>query len=314
MRLKELNSWIISIGLHGLLFMAAIFTWKTNKIINPDPSISVDIIAENAQDIGNSAQMADQQNQLSQEESTNTPQSQASEIAPPPPPPSEPIVQQAPKPIETSAPKPLEALKALISKPQPKPAPTIPTPKPAPIQKAPTPTPQPQTPIKKVITAPQKPISKAPIQNNDIDYRFDIPAAQKSSSGVNSGVKNAPKLTSSGQTSKGQGQGAGKRLQSGLENVLRDQVKRCWVEPADLSDKQSLLVELQIELNENGTLMRVPKLIYPSSKSGASASLLVAIDNAIRATKQCAPYVLPPDRYAEWQNFTFRFDPQKLRH
>ena len=133
--------------------MAAIFTWKTNKIINPDPSISVDLIAENAQDIGNSAQMADQQNQLSQEESTNTPQSQASEIAPPPPPPSEPIIQQTPKPIETSAPKPLEALKALISKPQPKPAPTIPTPKPAPIQKTPTPTPQPQTPIKKAITA-----------------------------------------------------------------------------------------------------------------------------------------------------------------
>lgn len=308
MRLKELNSWIISIGLHGLLFMAAIFTWKTSKIINPDPSISVDIIAQQAQDIGNSSQMADQQNQLSQEESKTAPQSQSVET--PPPPPSEPIVQQAPKPIETSTPKPLEALKALISKPQPKPAQK----EPAPIQKAPQPNPQPQTPIKKAISAPQKPISKSPIQNDNIDYRFDIPAAQKSSSGVNSGVKNAPRMTASGQTSKGQGQGAGKRLQSGLENVLRDQVKRCWVEPADLSDKQSLLVELQIELNENGTLMRVPKLIYPSSKSGASASLLVAIDNAIRATKQCAPYVLPSDRYAEWQNFTFRFDPQKLRH
>ncbi len=312
MRLKELNSWIISIGLHGLLFMAAIFTWKTNKIINPDPSISVDIIAENAQDIGNSAQMADQQNQLSQEEGTNTPQSQTSEIAPPPPPPSEPIVQQTPKPIETSAPKPLEALKALITKPQPKPTPTNPTPKTAPIQK--TPSPQPQTTIKKAITAPQKPINKLPMNNDNIDYRFDIPAAQKSSSGVNSGVKNAPRLTSSGQTSKGQGQGAGKRLQSGLENVLRDQVKRCWVEPADLSDKQSLLVELQIELNENGTLMRQPKLIYPASEINVSSSLKVAIDNAKRATKQCAPYVLPPDRYAEWQNFTFRFDPQKLRH
>lgn len=309
MRLKELNSWIISLGLHGLLFMAAIFTWKTSKIINPDPSISVDIIAQQAQDIGNSSQMADQQNQLSQEESKTAPQSQSVET-PPPPPPSEPIVQQAPKPIETSTPKPLEALKALISKPQPKPAQK----EPSPIQKTPQPNPQPQTPIKKAITAPQKPISKAPIQNDNIDYRFDIPAAQKSSSGVNSGVKNAPRMTASGQTSKGQGQGAGKKLQSSLENVLRDQVKRCWVEPADLSDPQSLLVELQIELNDNGTLLRPPKLKYPASKSGASSSLLVAIDNAIRATKQCAPYVLPPDRYAEWQNFTFRFDPQKLRH
>ena len=313
MRLKELNSWIISLGLHGLLFMAVIFTWKTNKIINPDPSISVDIIAEHAEDIGNSSQMADQQNQLSHEENIIAPQSQTAETTPPPPPP-EPILQPSPKPIENTAPKPLEALKALISKPQPKPAPITPQPKQAPVQKPPQPQPQIQQPVKKAITPPQKQISKLPIPNDNIDYRFDIPAAQKSSSGVNSGVKNAPRMTASGQTSKGQGQGAGKKLQSSLENVLRDQVKRCWVEPADLSDPQSLLVELQIELNENGTLLRPPKLKYPNSKSGASASLLVAIDNAIRATKQCAPYVLPPDRYAEWQNFTFRFDPQKLRH
>ena len=308
MRLKELNSWIISIGLHGLLFMAVIFTWKTNKIFNPDPSISVDIVAEQAQDIGNSAQMADQQNQLSKEETEVTPQSQSVETAPPPPP-TEPIVQRAPTPVENTAPKPLEALKALISKPQPKPEPINNQSKQAPVQK---PQQAVQQPIKKAIPA-QKPISKLPNPNN-IDYQFDIPAATKSSSGVNSGVKSAPRLTASGQTSKGQGQGAGKRLQSSLENVLRDQVKRCWAEPADLSDPQSLLVELQIELNENGALLRPPKLKYPNSKSGASASLLVAIDNAIRATKQCAPYVLPPERYAEWQNFTFRFDPQKLRH
>jgi hypothetical protein len=38
---------------------------------------------------------------------------------------------------------------------------------------------------------------------------------------------------------------------------------------------------------------------------------LVAIDDAMRAVRQCAPFSLPADRHAQWRLVNFDFDARK---
>jgi membrane protein involved in colicin uptake len=141
---------------------------------------------------------------------------------------------------------------------------------------------------------------------------FDIAAATANASGVNAGGRRAPQLSkSAGSATKARGSGS--RLQGNLAGALRQQIKNCWYEPADLSNPQRLIVEIAIELSPDGNLARPPRLVTPASRSGADSTLLIAIDNAIRAARQCAPYDLPSDRYDEWQSFNFRFDPREMR-
>jgi hypothetical protein len=101
-------------------------------------------------------------------------------------------------------------------------------------------------------------------------------------------------------------------LTGDLEAALRAQLKDCWQEPADMSNPRSLLVVVSIDLGMDGRLMRDPVLVTPSSKAGASASLVVAIDNAVRAVRDCSPFTLPPDRYETWRQVRFSFDPRRM--
>jgi hypothetical protein len=93
---------------------------------------------------------------------------------------------------------------------------------------------------------------------------------------------------------------------------LRAQLKDCWAEPADLSNAASLIVDVNIELSIDGRLVGAPILARPSSRAGASNALAVAIDNALRAVNQCAPFTLPPDRYEQWRQVRFSFDPRRM--
>jgi hypothetical protein len=79
-----------------------------------------------------------------------------------------------------------------------------------------------------------------------------------------------------------------------------------------MSNPARLQVVVSIDLGLDGRLMRDPVLVTPSSRAGADPTLLVAIDNALRATRQCAPYNLPPDRYETWRQVRFSFDPKRM--
>ena len=118
-------------------------------------------------------------------------------------------------------------------------------------------------------------------------------------------------MTASGQAAPQGRAGGGSQLTGDLEAALRRQIYSCWLEPAQTSGLDRLVVEIQIELGTDGRLVREPKLIRPSSRLGADGALLVAIDNALRAARQCAPFDLPQDRYSQWRLVNFSFDKRK---
>ena len=97
-----------------------------------------------------------------------------------------------------------------------------------------------------------------------------------------------------------------------LEAALRAQIANCWRAPADLSNPGRLAVTVHIELAVDGRLASEPVLISPASRAGADGTLLVAIDSALRAVRQCAPFTLPADRYESWRSVNFNFDPRTM--
>lgn len=218
--------------------------------------------------------------------------------------------------------------------PSPEPVPADSPPPPAaptqqPVQKAPPPKPAPASPLKAAATptAPAKASSQkatvaaqiAPSLPSKADTKskaqpkpeptFDFAAASAAASRANSGGRTAPKLAATGQSAKQGRAGGGTLLAGDLENALRAQIYQCWQEPADASAR--LIVTIQIELGPDGNLVTEPKLIQPASRAGADGRLLVAIDNAIRAVRQCAPFSLPDDRYTQWRLVNFKFDKRK---
>ncbi len=282
--------------------MLLLLTWQHQSIFDPNIAVSVELVSQEASGLGPEITPQTAQNDTKTPDQTeNIEANQAANIAPreqtaPPP---EPAPAPVPEPPKTA----LDFAKSLnpFKKAETPQKPVNPSPAPAP-QKAAQPPPTPkQNPVKK------------PDKNYDLASQFDFAAATNASSGVNSGAQYNPKLSTGGVKQSGKKKGGGSKLTGDLESALRNQVKECWAEPADLSDPQSLLVEVAMDLQINGALAKPPKLVKPTSKAGASASLVVAIDNAMRAAKQCAPYSLPKDRYEEWASFTFRFDPKIMR-
>jgi outer membrane biosynthesis protein TonB len=259
---------------HVGLVAIGLISWQAAPRFTPEAVISVDLVADEASVIGpNTAP------------ETASPGEETSDAP------------EAPDPVSDAVPE------ASQEQPAPQKAPDQPeqpklTPKAAP-QKA-------QAPASAPAKAPTKPPAQAPPPP-----QFDFAAASAAASGADSGGRRAPKLTASGQAAKQGRAGGGSQLTGDLEAALRRQIYSCWLEPAQTSGLDRLVVEVQIELAADGRLVREPKLIRPSSRLGADGALLVAIDNALRAVRQCAPFNLPQDRFSQWRLVNFSFDKRK---
>jgi hypothetical protein len=89
------------------------------------------------------------------------------------------------------------------------------------------------------------------------------------------------------------------------QNALSAQVQRCWNIPKGWKDPRQVSVTIRFRLNRDGTLNGKPDIVeFPASPLGKASA-----DNAVIAVGQCAPYHLPPDKYAQWNDVQLRFTP-----
>lgn len=300
-----------SILLHMGFLVVALLAWQTTPKVAPEDVVAVDIISERASAVGPQIEPQAEQSGAQTPDPAPLPQDLAPaqssplpepQIAPPlsvPEPDPEPRPQPAPAPAplpKANVIPPLPPIRPALPKPV-----TKPTPPPPPVTK-----PRPAA-AKPKANAPAKPQTRA-----SAPEKFDIASAMKEASGADSGGRRTPGLTSSGKSGRLGKAGGGVTLTGDLEAALRAQIKECWAEPADMSNRDRLQVVISIDLGLDGRLMRDPVLVRPSSRAGADPTLLVAIDNALRATRQCAPYNLPPDRYETWRQVRFSFDPKRM--
>jgi hypothetical protein len=110
-------------------------------------------------------------------------------------------------------------------------------------------------------------------------------------------------------------QGAGNQTlaTADLVDAIKGQIYRCWSPPAGAPNASDLVVDFDLQLNPDGTVMGRPQLSGSSAAAMGNPYTRAAAEAASRAIYQCAPYKLPATRYSEWKEINpLRFDPREM--
>jgi outer membrane biosynthesis protein TonB len=195
------------------------------------------------------------------------------EVKPPEPP---------PKPAEKPQPQQLQAL------PQPKPPEPVEALKPAEKPKPPEP--------KK---ATQEDFAKL-LKNLETNKKTDAPKtdAKADSKQPAQVASQAPSLSN--------------RLTISEEDLLRRQIQQCWNMPVGARDAQNLIVEVIITVNPDRTVQNAE--VVDKSRMATDSFYRAAGEAALRAlySPKCSPLELPADKYDQWKQIDFTFDPRDM--
>ena len=110
-------------------------------------------------------------------------------------------------------------------------------------------------------------------------------------------------------------QGAGNQTlaTADLVSALQSQIYKCWSPPVGAPNAADLVVDFDLQLNADGTVLGRPQLTGNSANAMANPYTRAAAEAANRAIYQCAPYKLPPARYSDWKQINpLRFDPRQM--
>jgi colicin import membrane protein len=93
-----------------------------------------------------------------------------------------------------------------------------------------------------------------------------------------------------------------------LKSQLAGQLKQCWHLPGGGGGIETTVVTLRWRLKPDGSLDGLPQVVRPQS----GPVFQIAAEAAVRAVTRCAPFSLPPDKYAVWQSVEWNFDPREM--
>jgi len=98
------------------------------------------------------------------------------------------------------------------------------------------------------------------------------------------------------------------REQDLLKAQLSGQLKRCWHLPGGGGGIETTVVTLKWRLKPDGSLDGLPQVVRPQS----GPVFQIAAEAAVRAVTRCAPFNLPPEKYAVWRTVEWNFDPRDM--
>jgi len=96
------------------------------------------------------------------------------------------------------------------------------------------------------------------------------------------------------------------------KDAIRSQLIKCWDPPMGAKDAPNLLVDLHVEMGEDGAVTDV-KFTGDESRYNSDSFFRAAVDSARRAVKRCSPLKnLPADKYGSWKDMVLSFDPKDI--
>jgi len=100
------------------------------------------------------------------------------------------------------------------------------------------------------------------------------------------------------------------RLGADVITRLKSHIQPCWNPPSAIEGASSLIVDIIVELNEDGEVIKVR--IKDILRYNADKAFRLAANAAERAFQQCSPLIPPlsPEDYEKWKTLNFRFDPR----
>jgi hypothetical protein len=98
-----------------------------------------------------------------------------------------------------------------------------------------------------------------------------------------------------------------------LKSALQSQIAQCWSPPVGAPHPEQLVVNYELFLNQDGSVAQPPQLAANSAAAEQGNPFMrAAVESARRAIYTCAPYKLPADRYGQWRDITFTFNPADM--
>ena len=212
--------------------------------------------------------------------------------APPPPPDTTPAKPEpAPRVAEAVAPPPPPTI------PEPSAAPPPPPPKPAQVATLkPRPKPEPEPLIEEKPEPPNllESLLKSVIESTQHEIKLEQKQAKAAP------VETPPEVVSTSRVTD-------EPLSSSVSDAIRRQVEDKWNVPAGAANAGDLAVEIRILLMPDGEVRRA-EIVDQARLSDAFYRTMA--ESARRAVLQASPLRdLPPDRYEDWREITFRFRP-----
>ena len=313
------RSFFISIGLHlGIVALAVVGLPSLNRPLPEDqPLVMMEIVQTVPQTNLNQGSEVSTANQEQQAAQRKTP--------PPPPPKPAPVEPKAPaKPTPKAADPAAEIIPEKIQK-KPKPAeaqPPLP-PKSKPVQTAAQkmPTKLPKLPPKRVnklarqnklfkqradaLTGVMQNLAKAKAVNDDAEKKRREQERKKAAEKLNNSLSAA-----AGDVLKAPEKPAVGPL--GLSDIdrLRAHLSKCWDPPIGAAGSDTLIVDIIVSLDRDGRVLSAK--VDNNVRFNTDRIFKVAAEEAIRATRECSPLPLPPEKYEQWKSFIFVFDPRFL--
>ena len=203
----------------------------------------------------------------------------------PEPPKPQPPPEAKPEPPKAEAPKP----------PEPKPEP----PKPQEAKAEPEP-PKPPPP------KPEPPKKKEEVMSDELLRNLAKRSPTRTPEEAPKQVAAAPPAASSQPIAP-----LGPQLTTSELDLIKQQLRECWLIPAGARDAKNLAPEFRVYMNQDGTIRLATQL---NSERNSDPFFQAAAEAAARALRnpRCQPLKLPREKYDQWQTFTITFDPKDL--
>ena len=223
-----------------------------------------------------------------------------SSAAPPPPPPEPPKPEVKPEPTPPPPPPP-------VPKPEAKPEPNPPPPPPKPEHKPKPPEKSPQPAFDQLMKQLDKPQKQDPAKFDSLLKNLAKTDAAKTDESKPQHNKVAAAAAPSSQPKAP----LGSQLSASEIDLIREQIARCWNVPAGARDAKDLVVEVRVQLNQDGTVRQAQ--VVDQGRMG-DPLYRAAAESARRAfyNPQCTPLKLPPEKYGIWKDLVVDFNPKDI--
>lgn len=104
-----------------------------------------------------------------------------------------------------------------------------------------------------------------------------------------------------------------KALSISERDAIRSQIAKCWNVPAGAKDAHELIVVLVLDLEQDGTVIKVALADESKARYSRDSFFRAAADSAMRAVRQCSPLKnLPPEKFQTWRSMELTFDPKEM--
>lgn len=95
-------------------------------------------------------------------------------------------------------------------------------------------------------------------------------------------------------------------------DAIRQKISRCWIVPNGARDIQDLVVDVDMKIAKDGTVIEAK--IADRSRMASDSRFRAAADSAQRAVldPRCNPLPLNPEKYEQWKELTLSFNPKDM--